>query len=346
MWEVVVVVAACAAVPYRRSRPPYLLLLAIGLLAVGSAVTPNSDFGSTAGSFLAMAFSIYALCRWRPAHEVYLGVAALLVIEPVSEVIRTGQVGDAIGSFTLWAVVVATGVLLRYRRVLQINQVEQARLSERNVLARELHDSVAHYVSAIAVQAQAAQYIAKNDPAAAVNAMAEVERTANKAIDEMRRMVGVLRTTDDIARTVASTSLLDLADPSLQPVVSVSGDHDLSGLSPAVAAAIYRVAQESVTNARKHGRSSTFIQVNCSIGPSEVVLQIANDGVTGRSDRGGYGLVGMEERVRSLGGQIAVGPAPQNTWSVVARIPWETTRTTPSHMVDPIGDGAPGGRSD
>ena len=73
---------------------------------------------------------------------------------------------------------------------------------------------------------------------------------------------------------------------------------------------------------------------------------IANDGVTGRSDRGGYGLVGMEERVRSLGGQIAVGPAPQNTWSVVARTPWETTRTTPSHMVDPIGDGAPGGRSD
>ena len=64
------------------------------------------------------------------------------------------------------------------------------------------------------------------------------------------------------------------------------------------------------------------------------------------SDRGGYGLVGMEERVRSPGGQIAVGPAPQNTWSVVARIPSETPRATPSHVVDPTGDGTPGGRSD
>lgn len=342
-WELIVLLAACSGLPYRRSRPPYAFLSAIGLLAIGSVVTPDTEFGITGGIFLALAFSAYALCRWRPANEVYLGVAALLIIVPVSEAIRTGLVSDAIGSFTLWAVVIAIGVLMRYRRVLQINQVEQARLSERNVLARELHDSVAHYVSAIAVQAQAAQYIAKNNPEAAVNAMAEVELTANKAIDEMRRMVGVLRTTDDIARTVASTSLLDLADSALHPAISVSGDHDLSGLAPPVAAAIYRVAQESVTNARKHGRSGTFIQVNCSIGPSEVVLQVSNDGVIGRSDRGGYGLVGMEERVRSLGGQIVVGPAPHNTWSVVARIPRETPRTTPGHIADPSTGDARGG---
>ena len=337
-WEFLALCAACASVPFRRTRPPYLFLLAVGLLAVGSILTPDTEFGMTGGVFLALAFSAYALCRWRPANEVYLGVVAILVVESISEVVRTGRLGDAIGSFTLWAVVLSIGVLMRYRRVLQLNQVEQARLSERNVLARELHDSVAHYVSAIAVQAQAAQYIAKNNPEAAVKAMAEVEMTANKAIDEMRRMVGVLRTTDDIARTVASTSLLDLADTSLYPAVEVSGEHDLTGLAPAVAAATYRVAQESVTNARKHGRSGTFIHVNCSIGPSEVVLQVSNDGVTGRSGNGGYGLVGMEERVRSLGGQISVGPAPQNTWSVVVRIPRETPRSTPAH----VGDLTPG----
>ncbi len=335
-WELVVLAAACAAVPFRRTRPPYLFLIAIALLFVGSIATPNTDFELTGGTFLALAFVSYALCRWRPASEVYLGVGVLVVVEPITEVIRLGAVGDGIGSFTLWAAVVAVGVLMRYRRVLQLNQVEQARLSERNVLARELHDSVAHYVSAIAVQAQAAQYVAQHNPEAAVRAMADVEQTANKAIDEMQRMVGVLRTTDDIARRVASTSLLDLADSALRPAVAVSGDHDLSGLAPAVAAAMYRVAQESVTNARKHARSATFIQVNCSIGHSEVVLQVTNDGVTGSFGRGGYGLVGMEERVRSLGGDLVVGPAPHNTWSVVARVPRDVARpsTPPSRGDD------------
>ena len=328
-WELVVLCVACAAVPYRRVRPPYLFLGSIGLLAIGSVATPNTEFSTTGGMTLAFALCMYALCRWRPAAEVYVGVGVVAAVEPVSEVIRTGFIGDGIGSLTLWAVIVAVGVLMRYRRVLQINQVEQARLSERNVLARELHDSVAHYVSAIAVQAQAAQYIAKNDPDAAVKAMADVEHTANKAIDEMQRMVGVLRTTDDIARTVASTSLLHLAESALHPPVAVSGDHDLSGLASAVAAATFRVAQESVTNARKHARAATFIHLDCSIGPSEVVLQVINDGVTAGSARNGYGLVGMEERVRSLGGQLAVGPAPHNTWSVVARIPREASRISP-----------------
>ncbi|MFW2382465.1 MAG: ATP-binding protein, partial [Acidimicrobiales bacterium] len=87
------------------------------------------------------------------------------------------------------------------------------------------------------------------------------------------------------------------------------------------AAAAFRVAQESVTNARKHARGASYINVNCSIDEDEVVLQIVNNGVTGQRGGDGYGLVGMEERVLAVGGQLAARATPDRGWSVVARIP-------------------------
>ncbi len=326
--QVLVAVIAAAGVPWRRVRPPYAMVAAVALFTVASGLNDDVDFSMTAGAFFAIVFQMYAVTRWRPERDVILGVAAVVILDPVGAFLRTGLVADLIANFTLWTLVAATGLVMRYRRVLQLNQVEQARLSERNVLARELHDSVAHYVSAIAVQAQAAQFVAMSDPAAALRSMAEVERTANRAIDEMRLMVGVLRTSDDIARTVASTSLLDLVDPALRPQVSVTGVSDLSQLSAPVAAATFRVAQEAVTNARKHAPQARFINVDCTVTADEVVLQVANDGSSSQPDGGGYGLIGMEERVAALGGRLMAGPTPDRGWNVVARIPRDTTTTT------------------
>ncbi len=91
-------------------------------------------------------------------------------------------------------------------------------------------------------------------------------------------MVGVLRSSDDIARTVPSASLADLADSTLSPWIRVNGETDLTGVSPSVAVAIYRVAQEAITNARKHARGVTGIDITCAITPEVVVLQVINDG--------------------------------------------------------------------
>lgn len=321
--EVAFSLCAAAGVPWRRVSRPFMLVIALTGFTAGEAMTRDPEFGITGGAFLALLFLVYGLVRWRPERDIVIALPSVLIIGPLGAWFRSELAAEAVASFLLWMLVAAAALLMRYRFVLNQNREEQVRLTERNVLARELHDSVAHYVSAIAVQAQAAQFVAGDNPEAALHAMAEVESTANRAIDEMRRMVDVLRTSDDIARTVASTSLLDLADNNSQPPVRVVGDVDLSALSPSVAAAAFRVAQESVTNARKHGPYATFINVACTITPDEVVLQIANDGVTGRPSRGGYGLIGMEERLLAVNGHLNAGPAPHGGWSVVARIPRE-----------------------
>jgi signal transduction histidine kinase len=319
--EVLASLIAAGGVPWRRVTRPYPLLASVLAFSVASGFTDDPEFGLTGGAFLSIVFLVYALVRWRPEADIVAALPIILIAEPLGALLRTGVASDLIASFTLWTLVAAAALLMRYRSVLQQNNLEQARLTERNLLARELHDSVAHYVSAIAVQAQAAQYVARNDPDAALHAMAEVEATANRAIDEMRKMVGMLRSSDDIARTVAQTSLLTLGDGTIHPGVQVTGQSDLSVLSPPIAAAAFRVAQESVTNARKHAKNASFINVNSTITDHEVVLQIVNDGVTGQYGGDGYGLVGMEERVLAVGGHIVAGPTPDRGWSVVARLP-------------------------
>jgi signal transduction histidine kinase len=320
-FEVLASIIAAAGVPWRRVSRPYPLVVSVLVFALASGLADDPEFGLTGGATLSIIFLVYGAVRWRPEADIMLALPVVLIAEPIGALLRTGVASDLIGSFTLWTLVAAAALVMRYRFVLQLNNVEQARLTERNVLARELHDSVAHYVSAIAVQAQAAQYVARNDPDAARHAMAEVEATANRAIDEMQKMVGVLRTSDDIARTVAPRSLIALSDESMHPGVQVTGQSDLSALSPPIAAAAFRVAQESVTNTRKHATDASFIKVDCTITETEIVLQIVNDGVTGQRSEDGYGLIGMEERVLAVGGQIVAGPTPHNGWSVVARIP-------------------------
>jgi signal transduction histidine kinase len=319
--EVAASVCAAAGVPWRRVSRPYPLVLSALAFSLTSALTDDPEFGLTGGAFLALVFLLYAVVRWRPESDIRFALPIVLIAEPLGALARTGVASDLVARLTLWTLVAAAALVMRYRFVLQQNTMDQVRLTERNILARELHDSVAHHVSGIAVQAQAAQYIARNDPEAAIEAMAEIEATANRAIDEMRKMVGVLRTSDDIARTVAPTSLLELQDHTIHPGVRVTGHPDLSDLSPPIAAAAYRVAQESVTNARKHARNASFINVDCALTEDEVVLQIVNDGVSGQYDGDGYGLVGMEERVLAVGGHLTAGPTPHRGWSVVARLP-------------------------
>ena len=197
---------------------------------------------------------------------------------------------------------------------------------EREQLARELHDTVAHYVSAIAIQAQAGRTLAASQPDAAVEALEVIEQAASRTLTEMRNMVRVLRegeepdlapqrSVDDIERLAHSTGD--------RPRVDVELSGDLDDLRPSVEAAIYRIAQESITNAVRHARHATRINVSVTGDDDYVHVTVRDDGdasSTGRNSSG-FGLAGMTERATLLGGTLEAGPGSDKGWMVNAVLP-------------------------
>ncbi len=226
-----------------------------------------------------------------------------------------------------WLALTVAGIAARYRTALEEHRNQAVRLAERNAIAGELHDRVTHHVSAIAVQAQAAQFVAAADPEEALNAMRSVETVANSTIDEMRRMTGMLHSADHHTRTVVPADLAQLeADD--DPPVRFSGETSLDQLPAPVAVAVHRIVVEAVGNARRHNRRVGTIDVRLQTGDDRATVEIVNDGTrTTRSRGNGYGLIGMEERVEALGGTIEAGPLGSAGWRVCATIPIRRSRT-------------------
>jgi hypothetical protein len=160
--------------------------------------------------------------------------------------------------------------------------------------------------------------------AAAVEALEVIEAEGSRTLAEMRSLVGVLRqpgsaplapigTLDDVRR---------LARPDGRPRVTVTVSGALDGLDPVVAAALYRVAQESVTNAARHARAATVVAVEVVTAADAVRLTVRDDGGTAPPpDGGGFGLPGMAERAALLGGSLSAGPAQHGGWLVEATLP-------------------------
>lgn len=329
-WEAPVLMAvasivAVAVLPWRRMAPLATVLAAFAAqFAVSLAlrlVRSDGVVEVTFGAGLAAIVLVYALCRWDEPNRVAVGLIGVAASTIGVNAIE-GSLGDAWIETIPWAIVIGFALAMRYRSALRSAREREARLSERNDLARELHDSVAHHLTAIAVQTQAARYVAADNPQAAVDALPLIETSVRLAIDEMRQMVGILRSDEAMTRAVSSTSMLDFEDSVGQPSVTVRGDHDLAAVPASVAAAAYRITQEAITNARRHADGVTFIDVDCSIDAHRVELRIVNDGTpTTRRSGGGFGLVGMQERAEALGGTLEAGPHPSTGWSVAARLP-------------------------
>jgi signal transduction histidine kinase len=219
----------------------------------------------------------------------------------------------------------ALGAAFRYRVRERDHLVEQAKLHEREQLARELHDTVAHHVSAIAIQAQAGLVLARSStPDGATGALEAIDREAAWTLAEMRAIVGVLRTPGSPPGVAPGRRVADIAGLAATDSVRVDVElrGDLTDLPPAVEAALYRVAQESVTNARRHARLATRVEVTVTGSATDVQLTVSDDGAGNTaSDPPGYGLVGMSERVSLLGGTLDAGPAPDRGWRVHAVLP-------------------------
>jgi signal transduction histidine kinase len=326
LWaRVVPATLAVGFVPVRR-RVPLVAVASVTIVTTACVVLAVrglevDDVGSPAG--LADLVLFYALCRWSTPLRVGIGLIVSVVGEAIILWVTIGvQVNEWILVFPWFAAVAAFALAMRYRARAIAGRYDQVRLAERNSLARELHDTVAHHVSAIAVQAQAGQYVVNSDPGAAAEALRSIEAIANESIDEMRRMVGILRSEDDLARTVAPDTLDVLTAKTGRPTVHVSGDTRLNALPAAVGAALFRIAQESITNARQHSRDVTFVDVTVERHDDHVQMIVDNDGTpTTRNSGSGYGEVGMRERVEALGGTFESSARPGPGWRTATSIP-------------------------
>jgi len=320
-----------AALWFRRQHPMGAVLVAVVPQIVIHTVaywtdrdTPVLASAGTGGLIV-----VYSLFRWASGREI---AGAMAVVVLANFVFETAAVQPswlaALANLIPWLLSAAVGVVMRYRANLRERATHEARLEERQKLARELHDTVAHHVSAIAIQAQAGQAILANDPKSVGPVLASIEQTASDTLSEMRRMVGALRS--DSAATTPQSGLAQvaaLADEwpgGVEVKVTMSGD--LEGVAEGVESAIYRIAQESVTNAQRHARHATRVRGEVAGDAESISVEITDDGdlVALGSSSKGYGLVGMDERARLLSGSLRFGPRPNRGWTVAATLPRET----------------------
>ncbi|MFD6222270.1 sensor histidine kinase [Nocardia asteroides] len=328
-WRPLVAVLALALIPallWRRSRPLTAVLVGwgvAGLLSVLQLATHAGDLGLY--SSMAVLILLYSLARWGSGREIVVGIAFVTAVVALGMYASSAGWADVFGGSVLLLLVVALAAVFRYRADLWHRQQREIRNQERVALARELHDTVAHHVSAIAVQAQAGRVVAAGQPEKAAEILAAIESEASRTLAEMRSMVRLLREDEAAAYApqpgVADLPTLARADATL--TVEVSLDGSSTRLPRPVDAALYRLAQESLTNAVRHARSATRVGIAVRREGDTVRLRVNDDGTIepGRVPEPGFGLLGMAERAQLLGGSLSAGPGPEGGWVVEAVLP-------------------------
>jgi signal transduction histidine kinase len=327
--------------PLRNTWLAAGILLFSGLLSVMYA--RNDAVVSFTGLAASMALVAYVV-RYAPPKQSAWATAVLATANALAIAMRApGTITDTNFSLILLfllLVSIAAGMYFRARDR-ERNQTVQAAVTsaqqgERMALARELHDVVAHHVTGIVVQAQAALMVAEKNPAVAVPALEKIERSGTEALTAMRTLVGSLR--DGTAAWTAGNT--DMAD---QATTDLAGD--LAGLAEnfagppvelelnlpdelphEVGRSVLRLVQESLTNVGKHAPDATAVHVLVAQTPSDTLhIRVTDDGktrpVNPPGGSGGYGLVGMRERVELLGGRFDAGPSGYVGWSVEAWLP-------------------------
>jgi signal transduction histidine kinase len=320
-----IVLAAAPTLLWRRTRP--LLMLAIAFAATGIASLLLGDSILFASGFVI--FTLYSVFRWGNGRALVVG-SGILLVNPVVSALAGTTWADIIGETVFFVAVIMLGFALRFRARARLRELDRAKLMERETLARDLHDTVAHHVSAIAIRAQAGLAVAEVNPDAAKDALRVIEAEASKTLAEMRSMVRVLRQ-GEAPELTPGKSLADIEQLAHEevagPRVDVRVAGDTASIPPTVAAAVYRMAQESVTNARRHARGASVIDVVVEADHGGVRLTVTNDGEVVPATTPGYGITGMMERASLLGGTCQSGRAPGGGWVVTAVLPrvgWTT----------------------
>ena len=299
------VVADVARVPSQPGAAATLGLLVLGAAAVRVATARQTALVAAGGA------AVLVAGRAGVRHEYILPLAFLGLLA--------------------WGGGLGVGVWLRFVDARHQLAVDAARRDERLELARELHDVVAHHVAGIVVQAQAARLVAARRPETLEPALAGIESAGTDALGAMRRVVGLLRDEGDAGGVMPGQEALAglvarFADAG--PAVRLRLPDDGQGSwPPEVASTVYRVVQEALTNVALHAPEAAEVIVLVGNAPSGVTVEVVDDGPARPSApswfarSGGYGLVGMRERVEALGGTLRAGPGPAGGWVVQAKLP-------------------------
>lgn len=212
---------------------------------------------------------------------------------------------------------------------------------ERTRIAREMHDVVAHSLAVMITLSDAASLKVTTQPDRAAEAMSQVSSTGRETLDEIRRLLGVLRTEPAaVLRPQPSISDIDLLlervrETGLRTELDVTGP--LDAVPAGLGLAAYRITQEAVTNTLKHSVRATGVFVAVAVGKRDVTVRICDDGApsTGQTDHGtGHGLLGMRERASAYGGVVSCGPSAEGGWRVEARLPLVHRQDRVSKAVD------------
>jgi signal transduction histidine kinase len=196
---------------------------------------------------------------------------------------------------------------------------ELSATAERNRLARDIHDSLGHHLTAIAILLEKAETFSERDPAAAARAVADARLSARRALDDVRASVRSLRGDDPFRLASALDDLVrQVTDDRLAVSLDIAGDE--TRYDPGTLTALYRAAQEGITNALRHARA-TQVSVTVALDPASARLVVADDGRGFGADREGFGLTGMRERIELSGGSVDVLTGPGAGTRLTVTIP-------------------------
>ncbi len=326
--------AVISALALLRRRSPgrigqlAAVAIAISLLCsvIGLLTNPTAPLAGDCES-LALVLLIGASCyRVAPVQAGAIAVLGGLAMV-AAPLLRYGdsqpRLAVAVFWALLWGIGVAVGLMLRESVARSEAALAAARNRERLELARELHDLVAHHITGVVVRAQAAQVVLADGTESEM--LGEIEQAGAEALAAVRRLVGVLRSPTDAA-PITTGGLVE----AVESVVD-GNDHvvlelapGLTGLTvaPATVSTVHRVVLEALTNAGKHAPEARHVTVAVVAEGHQLRVAIHNDGVArARRTAGGYGLIGMRERIEALGGRLTAGPDGERGWRVLAELP-------------------------
>jgi signal transduction histidine kinase len=323
------VLAAVSALPLaaRRRFPITTLVACVALMGLFYALGFRSQLGQLA--VIVAAYTVWAHCRFRDALAVTVfGLLAyetsMLFGSPVS------PVGDTLLSLLLAVGVAAIGrtAYVRSHRLRDAeHDTELAVAEERVRIAHELHDVVSHHLSVISVQANLARYVFESAPDTARTALDTITGTTTEALDELRRLLSVLRPPQHpLEEYRPQPGLADLETLAARiREAGIAVDVHITGeartLPPGQQLCAFRVAQEALTNVLKHGGAPAELVLDYRV--DDLVLRVTDSGgAPAPPNPGGHGLIGMRERARMYGGVIEIGPRDPAGFAVVLTLPY------------------------